>query len=111
MARGNLPLTQIARAGVAPAAEVTGDAVNNHAMSNDGKAFLLARNSNGGSTARTVTFHFAEAVDGQAVTPRAVAIPAAASRYFGPFPVSEFGQTLLIDVDNAELKLSAYHLA
>lgn len=110
MARGNLPLTQIVRTGVAPAAEVTGDATNNHAMTNDGKAFLLVRNANGGSTARVLTLYLNGTIDGQAVTPRTISIAAGASRYIGPFPPAQYGKSLLIDVAHADLKLSAYHL-
>lgn len=108
MARVNLPLTEIARAGVAPGAEVNGDAVNNHEFSNDGRVFLLVRNS--GAGARTVTFKFQKTVDGQAVTSRAVAMGAGVSRYFGPFPVVDYGSTPQVDVEHAELKLTAYHL-
>lgn len=110
MARGNLPLTQIARAGVAPGAEVAGDSVNGHAMNNDGQAFLLLHNTNGAATARVATIHVATQVDGQAVASRTVSVPAAASRYVGPFPVSQYGRSLLVDADHAELKLTAYHL-
>lgn len=110
MARGILPLTQISRAGVAPVAETAGDAVNGHQASNDGSMFVLLHNTNSGSTARTATIHLAESVDGQAVAPRTVAVPAASSRYVGPFPESQYGAAVLVDVDNAELHLSAYHL-
>lgn len=110
MARGNLPLTQISRAGVAPASEVPGDAVNGHQMTNDGKAFVIVRNSNGGSTARIVTFHVPGTIDGQSATPRAVSIAAGATEYFGPFPANTYGRAVLIDVAHADLKLSAYHL-
>lgn len=111
MARGNLPRTEITRVGVAPAGEVTGDAANNHHMTNDGKCFLLVRNSNGGSTARIVTFHLSGTIDGQTVTPRAVSVAAGASVYLGPFPPNVYGRDLLVDVAHADLKLSAYHLA
>jgi len=111
MARGSIPVTAITRAGVAPPAETNGDATNNHTVNNDGKVIILVRNSNGASTARTVTFRVNKTVDGQAVASRAVSIPAGASRYFGPFPVETYGEDLLVDVDNAELKLSAFHLS
>lgn len=108
MARGNLPLTQISRAGVAPASEVNGDAVNGHQMTNDGKAFVLVRNS--GAGARVVTFTVPGNIDGQPVTARAVSLAAGVSRYFGPFPPNTYARLVLIDVAHAELKLAAYHL-
>lgn len=110
MARVNLPLTEITRAGVAAGAEVTGDATNHHSFSNDGRVFLLVRNSNGASTARTVTITVPGTVDGQSVTARTVTIAAAASRYIGPFPKAVYGGTVLVNVDHAELKLTAYHI-
>lgn len=111
MARGNLARTELNRGGVAPGAEVTGDAVNGHAMANDGKCFLLVRNANGGSTARIITFHLNGTIDGQSVTPRTTSIAAGASRYFGPFPPNTYGASLLIDVAHADLVLTAYHLS
>lgn len=108
--RVNLPLSQLTRAGIAPAAEVAGDASNGHSVQNDGDVFVLVRNSNGSSTAHAVTIHVPELVDGQAVASRTVSVPATVSRYLGRFPASTYGSLVLIDVDNAELKLSAYHL-
>lgn len=108
MPRVAVPVTQITRAGVAPAAETDGDPVNHHVVNNDGQVLLLVRNA--GASARDITFRFASAVDGQAVTPRVVSVPASASRYFGPFPTSDYGEDLQVDVAHADLKLSAYHL-
>lgn len=108
MARVAVPVTTISRAGVAPASETTGDATNNHSVQNNGKTFLLVRNGNGASTARTVTLRLSGSYDGQSVTPRTVTIAAAASRYIGPFPTSTYGTSLLVDVEHADLKLSAY---
>jgi hypothetical protein len=109
VARTNVPVTQITRAGVAPGTEVNGDPTNNHVVANNGKMFLEVRNS-GSTVARTVTFRFPGLVDGQSVTPRAVSIPTSASRRFGPFPTDAYSSLLQVDVDNAELKLAAYGL-
>lgn len=108
MARTNLPATLITRAGIAPGAEVAGDSVNNHSFDNtNSNVLLLVRNADG-SGAHTVTIHLSQTVDGQAVASRAVSIPLSASRYFGPFPRSEYGATVLVDVDSSQLKLSTY---
>lgn len=111
MPRVAVPVNTITRTGIAPAAEVNGDATNNHQIDNDGKTFLLVRNANGASTARTVTVRVSQTVDGQAVTSRTKSVAAGTSAYMGPFPTSQYGSPLLVDVDNAELKLSAYRLA
>lgn len=111
MARTAVPVTAITKAGVAPTAETTGDSVNNHSIPNDGKTVILAHNTNASSTARTLTVRLSGSVDGQAITPKTYTIAAAASRYIGPFDTTRYGSTLLVDVDNAELHLSAYRIA
>lgn len=108
MPRVAVPVTVISRAGVAPATETNGDPVNNHTVANDGRTVLLVRNANGSSTARTLTIRLPGAIDGQGITPRAYPIPAGASRYIGPFTTGDYGTSMQLDVDNAELKLSAY---
>jgi hypothetical protein len=111
MPRTAVPVTKITRAGVANATEVNGDPTNNHVIANDGKTWLEARNSNGASTARTVTIHLSAVVDGQTVTSRTKAVPAGTTQKFGPFPIVQYGDQVQVDVDNAELKLTAYRLS
>lgn len=110
MARTAVPPTLITRAGVAPAAEVAGDSVNNHSFANsNSNVILLVRNADGAG-AHTVTIHVTETVDGQAVASRAVSIPLSASRYFGPFPSGQYGKTVLVDVDSSQLKLTTFQI-
>lgn len=110
MARASLAVTQITRDGVAAPSETDGDPTDGHTVVNNSKTFLLVRNSNASSTARTVTFVIPGSIDGQAVTARSVSIAAGASRYFGPFPTQYYPSSVDVDVDNAELKLSAFTL-
>jgi hypothetical protein len=107
MARVQVPVTVSTRDGVALPAETTGDPVNNHYVQNSGKTKVHVHNTNGASTARTVTIHVARTVDGQSVTSKTKSIPAGETDVFGPFPQDDYGTQLLIDVDNAELKLRA----
>ncbi|MGW5509897.1 hypothetical protein ACWEV9_19295 [Streptomyces albogriseolus] len=107
MPRVALTVTNLSRAGVAPPAETDGDPVNHHSVQNNGRMLLLVRNASA-STPRTVTLRLPGVVDGQALTPKTVEIPAEESRYIGPFPTGDYGSTLQVDVDNAELKLSAF---
>lgn len=109
MARGIIAHTEITRSGVAPAAEVNGDATNGHQTNNDGQVEVIVRNSNGSSTARWVRFVIPGAIDGQTVTPRQVSIPAGETRKFYGFPVEVYGNPLLIDVEHAEIKLAVEH--
>ncbi len=108
MPRVIVPLTEITRAGVAPAVDSDGDPVNGHSVANDGRAIVLVRNS--GAVSRNLTVQVPLPVDGQSVTPKTFVIPAGASRYIGPFPEAVYTNLLRLDVDNAEIKLSAYRL-
>jgi hypothetical protein len=111
MARAALTVNAITKAGLVVPAETNGDPTNGHLLPNNGvTTFLLVRNANGASTARTLTVRLQGSVDGQAITPRTYSIPAAASRYIGPFDTTRYGSSVAIDVDNAELKLSAFVL-
>ncbi len=110
MPRVAVPVTAITRAGVAPTAEVTGDAVNNHSVVNDGKTVLLVRNSHA-TLAKTVTVKFTATVDDQVVTSRVYSIAATASRYIGPWPAQWYGGSLQVDVESVDLKLNAYGIA
>lgn len=107
MPRVVVPVTQTVRAGVKVADEVSGDAVNNHYYNNSGKTLLLARNSNGSATARTVTVVTSSTVDEQAVADRAIVIPAGETWVLGPYDVVNYGAQVSVNVDNAELKLRA----
>ncbi|MCR8576476.1 hypothetical protein [Streptomyces sp. Isolate_219] len=105
MARTVLTATQFTRDGATLPAGVAGDAVNGNSLTNEGATGIIVENT--GATTRNVTFHVFTTVDGLAVTPRTESIPAGAVQGFGPFPVSTYSASLLIDVDNAELTLSA----
>lgn len=107
MPRVAVPVTTSSRAGATLPAETTGDATNNHSVANDGAVRLLVRNANGTGTARNVTFKYNRTVDGQAVADRVVSVADATTVMFGPFPVSDFSSTLLVDVAHADLKLRA----
>lgn len=107
MARALVPTVVSTRTGVALPTPANGDPVDGHYVQNTGKTKVLVENTNASATARTVTFNFARKVDGQAVTARAESIPAGETQVFGPFDKGDYGTVLEIDVDNAELKLSA----
>lgn len=104
-----LPWTEVSRNGATPAAEVAGDTVNGHVANNDGNVEIIVHNTNAGSTAHTVTFAFATAFDGQAITPRAFSIAAGVTKKFHGFPQALYGSVIGITVDHAELHLSAEH--
>lgn len=83
--------------------ETTGDAVNNHYFRNTGKTRLFVRNT--GAGARIVTIYVSKTVSGQSVTPITKSLAAGTTEVFGPYPVSDFGSTVNVDVAHAELML------
>ncbi len=110
MPRVNVPVTDVTRAGILPATEVNGDATNQHSFSNDGSTWLEVRN--GGASPRTLTLVIGVAgPDGATVTNPTVALAASALKKVGPFPVGIYGTTMSVNVDHADIKLTAYRLS
>jgi len=107
MARGAIPITVSTTKGTVLATPVAGDPVNFHYLQNDGTVRVHVKNTNSGSTARTVTIKIAQTVDQQAVTDFTEAIAAGVTQVYGPFPVAIYGTQVNINVDNAELTLVA----
>ncbi|WP_282203875.1 hypothetical protein [Kitasatospora fiedleri] len=110
MARGTIAVSTADRAGTVLPAATDGDATNGHAVVNDGRTALLVKN--GGSTvSRTVTIRLSGTLDGLAVTAtRTKSVAVGAEVLLGPFPRDVYGSSLLVDVDNAELKIRAIKL-
>lgn len=108
MARTPVPVTTIVRAGVADPAVVNGDPVNHHSIDNaHGDVWLEVDNADAGG-AHNLTVRFTRTVDGQAVTPVQHALAASTvRRRIGPFPVADYGRSLLVDVDSTQIKLRA----
>lgn len=110
MARTDVPVTTITRAGVADPAPVNGDTVNNHSVQNPhGDMWLEVDNENAGP--QNLTVKFARTVDGQAVASRVFALAAATvRRRLGPWPVNDYGRVLEVDVASTDIKLRAFRL-
>lgn len=104
MARGNITVVKSVRGGVALAAEANGDPANNHQYVNDGQTRLIVRNASA-DTPYDLTIHVARDVDGQPADPRVIEIPANVTWTFGPYPIKDYGRLVLVDVENANLKL------
>lgn len=110
MATVNVPNTEFARAGIAPASLVPGDTTNGHDVVNDGKVVLYVENSDT-TNAATVTVVSSATLDGLDVTDLTVSIPASGKRYIGPFSEATFSRSLTVHVSAATLSLAAYHMA
>lgn len=111
MPRAAVNNANVSRAGVTLPAETTGNPTDNHVIVNDGNVIIFAHNTNASSTARTLTIHLPGAVDGQSITPKTHSIAAGATKVFGTYPTSQYGTSMQVDVDNAELKLYTLRVA
>ena len=110
MARTSIAYVEATKAGTTWPAETTADVGNgNQVLGNDGQIVVLCHNTNGASTARTVTVTPTATVDGLAVANRTYSVPAGTSMLIGPFEVSTYSTTLQISGDNTELKFVPIH--
>src|SRR4051812_7418802 len=85
-----IPVTAIARTGVAQGSAVVASSTNKHYLENDGRTFLLVVSTDAGD--QTIAAAIATLVDGQAVSPRSISVPAGATILAGPFPVGTYSQ-------------------
>jgi hypothetical protein len=106
MPRTVLPVTSVARTGVAAPTEQAGDAVNGHVLANSGRTILTVRNADA-SNPHNVTFVIPATVDGQTVASRVVAVAASTTLEFGRFQSDIYGSQMGVSVDSAQLKLTA----
>lgn len=82
------------------------DASNKEQFVSTGKELVIARNSNAGSTARTVTINSVANAKHRTGNVNAVSIAAGASRIFGPFPKNGWVQSngmIYMEASNAEV--------
>jgi hypothetical protein len=82
---------------------------NGHYVANDGRTFITVRNADEADP-HTVTVGLLS-VDGQAVEGKAYAIPASSSRNIRLGAPTLYGTRTNLDVDDADLKLTAYKIA
>ena len=95
---------------VATAFDVLADNAADHwEVPNNGRVLLGFKNVQSGSL--TATVRTTAKVDGLDVADRTFTVPetlsAAGSRFYGPFPVEQYGETLHVSVNGASLELVA----
>lgn len=110
MARTALTAIQATRSGTTLPPATAGDATNGNSIANDGRVILIVKNTNGASTSRTITFATVRSVDSLANPTRSETLTAGETQVFGPFSPTDYGNTLAINVDNAELTIQAVHV-
>jgi hypothetical protein len=92
MAATALTITTIARTGTADSLSAAN--VDGHTIVNDGLTWFEVANGSGGSI--NVLVGPSKTVDGLAVSPRTVAVAAAARKKFGPYPKSDYGSSITV---------------
>lgn len=107
MPRTALTVTQATRAGVVLPAATAGDVANGNSVANNGRVILLVTNTNASTTARTITFNTVRTVDGLTAPERVESIPAGETQLFGPFDPTDYGPSLAIDPEHAEVTIQA----
>jgi hypothetical protein len=91
MARVEIPVQTLSRAGVAALAQTDADsALGNVIKKNDGHIYIEIVSSDAGP--QTVGFAIPGLVDGEVVDDKVVAVPAGATRYAGPWPRRTYNQ-------------------
>lgn len=104
MARTALTITDSSRSGTTLPAGTAADVANgNSVVGNNGSVMILAKNTNATSTVRNVTIALVGKIDGQSVTARTIPVAAGATALLGPYDTTNYGSTLQINGDHAEL--------
>lgn len=99
MARSQIVVTDIVRAGTAPITQTTADSTNKHYFINsDGLVFLEIVSTDAGSQTVTVEASPTFTADGLTVSGLVITVAAGATALAGPFKVSTFKQNSSYDV-------------
>lgn len=108
MPRTALTVTQASRAGTVLPAATAGDVANGNSVANNGQVVLIVENT--GASTRTVTFHTIRSVDGLAAPTRVESIPAGQVQLFGPYDPTDYGTTVGVNAEHAEVTIQAIRL-
>jgi hypothetical protein len=118
MARTAIAIREVVRAGVVisnVSVYVLVDRANGMTIPNDGFMFLALQNING-ATPYDMTLLPGPLVNYDGVVPlgRLITVPANSQRFYGPFPVTEYGDNLQVDVvtvgAETNVRITAYHM-
>lgn len=108
MAATALTVHTLSRAALDTSATVASNAVDGNTVGNNGKVWIEVNNTDTGP--HTLTVAFAETVDGQVITPRTYTVAASTKGKVGPWPVAQYGSSVLVTTGNVLLQLAAYKL-
>lgn len=109
MARTAVQVVTINRSGVVPG-PAGSDAANDLTIPNDGRTWFEVKNASA-TTSYNVEVEFVRTVDGSTVTKKTFAIPAStANKRFGPWQQGDYGDALSVNIDDANLQVTAFRL-
>jgi hypothetical protein len=106
------PLTPIVipEAGIAAVTgATTGNTSGGHSFQNAPGAFVVVTNTNGSSTAHSLTFVTPGVVGGNPIDDRVVSVAAGATMFIKVGPVEVYGSTVTVIPAHAELHLSVVY--
>lgn len=106
MARTAIVVNDSTKAGAILPAEPAADVANGNSVVNDGRVLLLLHNVNASSTARILTISLIGTIDGFAPAARTISVAASQYKIAGPFEIVNYGTSLALNGDNAELKIT-----
>ena len=112
MALTALTVTDSSRSSVVALPATNGtvaDVANGNSFANNGQVVVHATNT-GSTVVRNVTVPLAITVDSRVPQARAYAIPIGVTWILGPFDATNYGTTVQINGDNAELKFNCVRL-
>lgn len=97
----SVPVTSLTRDGVADPAATAGDTTNGMTVSNGGNMFL--RVSNTDTVAQNFEIDVPGTIDGQTVGNRTYSLAAGVTRNIGPWPVTTYGNSVVVPVVSSNL--------
>lgn len=110
MARTPLSIVESSKAGTTLPAGTTADVANGNSVASDGRSVIVIASNSNVSTPRTVTITPTATVDGLVPAARTVSLPASTSKVLGPYEVANYGTTLQISGDNADVKFQVIRI-
>lgn len=114
MPRTAITAVRITTSGITPSATdgTAGDVTNGNVVAGNNGTTLFVAVANTGASTYTCTFVTTATVGNAAyaVADKIESLTAGEKKWFGPFPLAEFGNSLQIDVQNAAVKLQPFYI-
>lgn len=112
MARTQIPVTLMTRAGVTEALQVLANLTEGNYFANDGQTAIQMENTDG--SAHNVGFAIFTTVDGSSVADKNVALPASIKyKWSGPYPIATYNRTdntVYVNPDSPLIKFRAFQI-